>query len=60
MKNRKGHFMKLDMLYSQLDTLQKPDEGKEPGVVITKVLRESSTEKIIKDVIHQLKGKGVV
>ncbi|SNX85762.1 related to thermoresistant gluconokinase [Melanopsichium pennsylvanicum] len=60
MSNRKGHFMKLDMLYSQLDTLQKPDEVTEPGVVVVKVEREKSTDDIVRDVIVQLRLKGII
>ncbi|KAJ9474167.1 putative gluconokinase [Pseudozyma hubeiensis] len=60
MENRKGHFMKLDMLYSQLDTLQVPDEGAEMGVVRVKVERGTTTDEIIADVVRKLKDKKVI
>ncbi|SPO29471.1 related to thermoresistant gluconokinase [Ustilago trichophora] len=60
MANRKGHFMKLDMLYSQLDTLQRPNEEEEVGTVVVKVERDSSTEDIVRGVVERLKGKGVI
>ncbi|TKY89621.1 hypothetical protein EX895_001406 [Sporisorium graminicola] len=60
MRNRKGHFMKLDMLYSQLDTLQVPDPGTEPGVIVVKVKRETSTDDIVSDAVGQLRALGVV
>lgn len=60
MSNRKGHFMKLDMLYSQLDTLQVPDEHKEFGVIKVKVESETTTDEIVKDAMDQLKQRGVI
>lgn len=60
MKGRKGHFMKLDMLYSQLDTLQKPEEGKEPGVVVVEVKRETGTVEIVEGTVKRLREMGVV
>ncbi|GAC99648.1 thermoresistant gluconokinase [Pseudozyma hubeiensis SY62] len=60
MSNRKGHFMKLDMLYSQLDTLQVPDEEAEMGVVRVKVERQTTTDEIIADVVDKLKDKSVI
>lgn len=60
MANRKGHFMKLDMLYSQLDTLQIPNEEEEVGTVVVKVERENSTEDIVRGVVERLKSKGVI
>lgn len=52
--------MKLDMLYSQLDTLQKPQEAKEPGVVVVKVERETTTEEIVHQVVRKLTCQNVV
>lgn len=60
MRHRKGHFMKLDMLYSQLDTLQKPEEAKEPGVVVVKVERETTTEEIVHETVRKLRCQNVV
>lgn len=60
MSNRKGHFMKLDMLYSQLDTLQVPDAEREPGVIVVEVRRGMSTEQIVRDVVGQLEKVGVL
>ncbi|CBQ68590.1 related to thermoresistant gluconokinase [Sporisorium reilianum SRZ2] len=60
MSNRKGHFMKLDMLYSQLDTLQVPDPKTEPGVIVVKVERETSTDAIVRDAVAQLRALRVV
>lgn len=60
MSNRKGHFMKLDMLYSQLDTLQVPEEEGEMGVVRVKVERQTTTDEIIKDVVGKLTDKKVI
>ncbi|PWN27205.1 shikimate kinase [Jaminaea rosea] len=34
MHERKGHFMKEEMLKSQLETLEKPVEGSEEGVIV--------------------------
>ncbi|SPO28401.1 related to thermoresistant gluconokinase [Ustilago trichophora] len=60
MANRKGHFMKFDMLYSQLDTLQSPNEEEEVGTVVVKVERDSSTEDIVRSIVERLKSKGVI
>ena len=60
MANRKGHFMKLDMLYSQLNTLQKPEEDKELAVVVVRVERDTSTEDIVSNVVRQLRAKRVI
>lgn len=60
MENRKGHFMKLEMLYSQLDTLQKPVQGKEPGVVVVKVERDTTTDQIVSQAIAKLRSQNVV
>lgn len=59
MANRKGHFMKLDMLYSQLDTLQPPTPS-ESGTVIVKVQRETSTQAIVAEAMRQLKAQHVI
>lgn len=60
MAARKGHFMKLDMLYSQLDTLQVPQPTTEPGVVVVKVERDTTTEAIVRDAIAQLRSQHIV
>lgn len=60
MRNRKGHFMKLDMLYSQLDTLQVPDEASEMGVVTVKVASDTTTQEIVEAVKARLRSDGLV
>ncbi|KAG6378195.1 P-loop containing nucleoside triphosphate hydrolase protein [Boletus reticuloceps] len=52
MVHRQGHFMKADMLASQLDTLESP-EG-EPGVVTVTV--DMSTEEQVQRVVQVLGG----
>ena len=60
MRNRKGHFMKLDMLYSQLDTLQVPDETCEMGVIKVKVESETTTQQIVDEVVRKLSANELV
>lgn len=60
MSNRKGHFMKLDMLYSQLDTLQVPDEDTEVGVISVKVEEETSTDEIVRMAVEKLRERKVI
>lgn len=54
MADRKGHFMKLDMLYSQLDTLQPPHPDAEPNVIVVDVQPQSSTQDIVQSITKQL------
>ncbi|PWN19391.1 carbohydrate kinase [Microstroma glucosiphilum] len=44
MHERKGHFMKESMLKSQLETLQRPVEGEEEGVI---VLQDGRQEEVL-------------
>ncbi|EST04562.1 Shikimate kinase/Threonine synthase-like 1 [Kalmanozyma brasiliensis GHG001] len=60
MAGRKGHFMKLDMLYSQLDTLQVPDEEAEVGVVRVKVEEDTTEDEVVSRVMEGLRRKGVI
>ncbi|KAH0827496.1 Ctr copper transporter family-domain-containing protein [Lanmaoa asiatica] len=48
MQSRKGHFMKADMLESQLNTLESPED--EPGVVMVSV--EMSTREQVRTVVE--------
>lgn len=60
MAGRKGHFMKLDMLYSQLDTLQVPDEEGEVGVVRVKVDEDTGEDEVVRRALEGLRKKGVI
>ncbi|KIK26944.1 hypothetical protein PISMIDRAFT_93893, partial [Pisolithus microcarpus 441] len=50
MHKRKGHFMKAQMLESQLDTLESPED--EPGVITVPI--ECSTEEQVRFVLSKL------
>jgi len=54
MRDRQGHFMKAEMLESQLRTLESPDD--EPGVVSVSV--EMSTEGQVQRVVEMLGSLG--
>jgi len=62
MKNRAGHFMKSDMLDSQLSTLEEPHETNEPRVVVVKLgkgegeVEERGKEEVIEETVERLKG----
>ncbi len=60
MRNRKGHFMKLDMLYSQLATLQVPDEEKEIGVVKVKVEKGMENDEVVEEIVRKLREREIV
>ena len=49
MEGREGHFMKAEMLQSQFDTLEKPDDA-----FIISI--DQSVEKIVKSVLEKLTG----
>lgn len=52
MHDRKGHFMKESMLRSQLDTLQKPVEGEEEGVL---VLQDGQPQEVLSTAVRRVK-----
>lgn len=52
MSARKGHFMKVEMLNSQLATLEVPDAATEDGIVTVKL--EDPTETQVKDAVAGL------
>lgn len=56
MSARKGHFMKEKMLDSQLETLERPDESGEEGVVV--IALEADPESQVDQAIAGLKAKG--
>ncbi|GAA6058719.1 hypothetical protein JCM10212_003407 [Sporobolomyces blumeae] len=52
MQNRPGHFMKATMLDSQLATLERPEEGREPNVVVVRLGQgDGGSEERGKDVV---------
>jgi gluconokinase len=51
MEKREGHFMKANMLESQLEALEEPGEG-EDDVVVVKL--EDETEKQVQSVREEL------
>ncbi|PWY96903.1 carbohydrate kinase [Testicularia cyperi] len=59
MEVRKGHFMKPDMLRSQLATLEPPSPETEPNVIRIDVLPTSSTEHIVAQIRSYLLHAGL-
>ncbi|KAI5124236.1 hypothetical protein M0805_005085 [Coniferiporia weirii] len=57
MQKRKGHFMKANMLDSQLATLDPPEATGEPGVVVVEL--EASTEDQVREATDGLGKLGV-
>lgn len=54
MADRKGHFMKLDMLYSQLDTLQPPQPAAEPNIISVPIHPQTTTHDIVNSILQHL------
>lgn len=52
MHDRKGHFMKESMLKSQLETLQRPVEGEEDGLL---VLQDGKPEEVLQMAVRRVK-----
>lgn len=57
MSGRKGHFMKVGMLDSQLDTLERPNEGDEERIVVVSL--EASVEEQVRRAIEELNEAGL-
>ena len=56
-RNRKGHFMKEQLLDSQLATLEPPGETGEPNVAVIHL--EQSVDEQIREAVTKLKGLGL-
>ena len=58
MTNRKSHFMKADMLASQLDTLENPAEIGEEGIV--EIRLDAGLEEQARVAIEGLRSAGAI